>query len=54
MDFLIGKKDLISQDFENRKSILDTQYEMAIAAQDNLFTTQLADLKRNNDKDDIL
>ena len=50
MDFLIGKKDLISQDFENRKSILDTQYEMAIAAQDNLFTTQLADLKRNNDK----
>ena len=50
MDFLIGKKDLISQDFENKKSILDTQYEMAIAAQDNLFTTQLADLKRNNDK----
>lgn len=50
MDFLTGKKDLISQDFENKKSILDTQYEMAIAAQDNLFTTQLADLKKNNDK----
>jgi hypothetical protein len=50
MDFLIGKKDLISQDFENKKSVLDTQYEMAIAAQDNLFNTQLADLKKNNDK----
>ena len=50
MDFLTGKKDLISQDFENKKNVLDTQYEMAIAAQDNLFNTQLAELKKNNDK----
>jgi hypothetical protein len=50
MDFLIGKKDLISQDFENKKNVLDTQYEMAIAAQDNLFNTQLTELKKNNDK----
>ena len=50
MDFLIGKQDLISQDFQNKKSILESQYEMAIAAQDNLFNTQLAELKKNNDK----
>ena len=50
MDFLIGKQDLISQDFENKKSLLESQYEMAIAAQDNLYNTQLAELKKNNDK----
>jgi hypothetical protein len=50
MDFLTGKQDLISQDFENKKSLLESQYEMAIAAQDNLYNTQLAELKKNNDK----
>lgn len=50
MDFLIGKQDLISQDFENKKTLLESQYEMAIAAQDNLYNTQLAELKKNNEK----
>jgi hypothetical protein len=48
MDFLSGKKDLISQDFENKKKIINAEYEMAINAQENYYKNQVYSLKQEN------